>query len=31
VLWRESPVAHTLDPDFLPDLRDFVARATARG
>jgi phospholipase/carboxylesterase len=30
VLWRESPVAHTLDPDFLPDLRDFVARATAR-
>jgi phospholipase/carboxylesterase len=30
VLWRESPVAHTLDPDFLPDLRDFVGRATGR-
>jgi phospholipase/carboxylesterase len=30
VLWRESPVAHTLDPEFLPELREFVARATAR-
>ena len=29
VLWRESPVAHTIDPEFLPDLREFVARATA--
>jgi phospholipase/carboxylesterase len=27
VLWRESPVPHTLDPDVLPELRDFVARA----
>jgi phospholipase/carboxylesterase len=27
VLWRESPVAHTLDPDFLPELREFVGRA----
>jgi phospholipase/carboxylesterase len=27
VLWRESPVAHTLDLDFLPELREFVARA----
>jgi phospholipase/carboxylesterase len=26
VLWRESPVAHTLDAEFLPELRDFVAR-----
>jgi phospholipase/carboxylesterase len=30
VLWRESPVAHTLDAEFLPELREFVARATAR-
>jgi phospholipase/carboxylesterase len=30
VLWRESPVAHTLDEDFLPELRDFVRRALAR-
>jgi phospholipase/carboxylesterase len=30
VLWRESPVAHTLDPDFLPEMRDFVRRALAR-
>jgi phospholipase/carboxylesterase len=29
VLWRESPVAHTLDPDFLPELRGFVQRATS--
>ena len=27
VLWRESPVAHTLDEEFLPELREFVARA----
>jgi phospholipase/carboxylesterase len=27
VLWRESPVAHALDPDLLPELREFVARA----
>jgi phospholipase/carboxylesterase len=29
VLWRESPVAHTLDEDFLPELREFVERATS--
>jgi phospholipase/carboxylesterase len=28
VLFRESPVAHTLDPDFLPELGAFVRRAT---
>jgi phospholipase/carboxylesterase len=27
VLWRESPVGHTLDSNFLPDLREFVKRA----
>jgi phospholipase/carboxylesterase len=27
VLWRESPVAHELDEDFLPELRQFVERA----
>ena len=27
VLWRESPIAHTLDEEFLPELREFVARA----
>ena len=27
VLWRETPVAHTVDPDILPELREFVARA----
>ena len=27
VLFRESPVAHTLDEDFLPDLKEFVVRA----
>jgi phospholipase/carboxylesterase len=26
VLFRESPVAHTLDPDFLPELAAFVGR-----
>ena len=27
VLWRESPVAHTLDPAFLPELAGFVGAA----
>jgi phospholipase/carboxylesterase len=27
VLFRESPVAHTLDPEFLPELGAFVSRA----
>ena len=27
VLWRESPVPHTIDPEFIPDLREFVSRA----
>jgi phospholipase/carboxylesterase len=27
VLWRESPVAHTIDPEFLPDLAAFLGRA----
>ncbi len=27
VLWRESPVAHEIDPEFLQELREFVARA----
>src|SRR4051794_8896415 len=27
VTWRESPVEHVLDPDYFPDLREFVARA----
>jgi phospholipase/carboxylesterase len=26
VLWRESPVAHTIDPSVLPDLAAFVGR-----
>ena len=26
VLWRESPMPHTVDPGFLPDLADFVRR-----
>jgi phospholipase/carboxylesterase len=30
VLWRESPVGHTLDPEFLPELREFVRAAVAR-
>jgi phospholipase/carboxylesterase len=29
VLWRESPVAHAIDPEFLPELRSFVERALA--
>jgi len=27
VLYREYPLPHTIDPRFLPELRDFVARA----
>jgi phospholipase/carboxylesterase len=27
VIYRESPVAHTLDPDYLPELREFVNAA----
>jgi predicted esterase len=27
VLYRESPLPHTIDPRFLPELRDFVAAA----
>jgi phospholipase/carboxylesterase len=27
VLWRESPVAHTIDPEFLPELAAFLGRA----
>jgi phospholipase/carboxylesterase len=26
VLWHESPVPHTIDPDVIPELRAFVAR-----
>ena len=26
--WRESPMQHTLDPDYLPELKRFVARLT---
>jgi phospholipase/carboxylesterase len=26
VLYRESPVPHTIDPAFIPDLRDWLAR-----
>lgn len=28
VLWRESPMEHTVDPGFLPELAEFVRRAT---
>jgi phospholipase/carboxylesterase len=28
-LWRESPLAHTIDPRLLPELQAFVAAATA--
>ena len=31
VTWRESPVQHTIDPDCLKDLRDFVARSVGAG
>jgi phospholipase/carboxylesterase len=27
VTWRESPVEHVYDPDYMPELREFVARA----
>jgi phospholipase/carboxylesterase len=27
VLWRESPVAHTVDPDYFSELAEFVGRA----
>ncbi len=27
VLWRETPVTHTIDPRIVPELADFVARA----
>lgn len=27
VLWHESPVPHTIDPELLPELRAFVERA----
>ncbi len=29
LLYREYPLPHTIDPGFLPELRDFVARAVA--
>lgn len=29
VTWRESPLPHTLDPDFLPVLRDWLADTLA--
>ncbi len=28
LLWRETPVPHTIDPRVLPELREFVAAAT---
>ena len=28
VIYRESPLPHTIDPRIVPELRDFVARAT---
>lgn len=31
VTWRESPVQHTIDPDYVEDLRGFVARAVGAG
>lgn len=30
LLYREYPLPHTIDPAFLPELRDFVARALAK-
>jgi phospholipase/carboxylesterase len=30
VLYRESPMAHSIDPRTLPELTRFVADATAR-
>ena len=29
VLYREAPLPHTIDPRIIPELRDFVVRATA--
>jgi phospholipase/carboxylesterase len=29
VLWRQTPVTHTIDPAIVPELTDFVRRATA--
>ncbi len=29
LLWRETPVGHTIDPRVLPELQGFVAAATA--
>jgi phospholipase/carboxylesterase len=31
VTWRESPMQHTLDPEYLPVLAEFVAKATGGG
>jgi phospholipase/carboxylesterase len=28
VMWRESPMQHTIDPDYIPDLQEFVKRVT---
>jgi phospholipase/carboxylesterase len=28
VTWRETPMQHTIDPDYIPVLRDFVAART---
>src|SRR3954453_2532910 len=28
VTWRESPMEHTIDPGYIPELREFVKRAT---
>lgn len=28
VMWRESPIQHTIDPEYLPQLREFVAART---
>ena len=31
VTWRESPIQHTIDPRYLGELQEFVARATGGG
>ena len=31
VMWRESPMQHTIDPGYLDELQRFVARATGGG
>jgi phospholipase/carboxylesterase len=31
VTYRESPIGHSIDPDYLAELRPWVARALARG